>query len=85
MQRTTVAAVLTAALTAALITGCADPCDNAEPMYYNTQDQSYHYGSISGPLVPDSEVKAGCAADQQGDDVDVHKAPKAKTPTRKAK
>jgi len=84
MKRITATAVAAAALSAVLLTGCADPCDNAEPMHYNTQDQRYHYGSITGPLVPDSEVKAGCAADQQGLDVDTHKAPKrTKTKARK--
>lgn len=71
MQRITIAAIAAAALGTVLLTGCADPCTNTEPMYYNTEDGRYHYNNVGGPLVPDEDVKAGCAADQQPGEVDV--------------
>ena len=86
MKRVTTAAVAAAALSAVLLTGCADPCTNTEPMYYNTEDRRYHSENVGGPLVPDEDVKAGCAADQQGSEIDVdgkHKTKKSKPAKRK--
>lgn len=65
MGRTNITAVAAIALAGFLVTGCADPCTNIEPMFFNTEDERYHYRTVDGPLVPDADVKAGCAADQQ--------------------
>lgn len=90
MRRTIISAAATIAaiaLTGTVLTSCADPCTNIEPMFFNTEDERYHYGTVDGPLVPDADVKAGCAADQQRPaglvavDVDVD-APKGGTPPK---
>ena len=79
MQRITVAGIAAVALSAVLLTGCAEECPNTQPMYFNSEDGHYHYENVGGPLVPDNEVRAGCGADQQGDDADGHRI---KTPSK---
>lgn len=84
MQRITLTAVAAAALSAVLLTGCADkPCPDGQATYYNTEDGRYHYENVGGPLVPEGERNDGCASGQQEEAIDVDV--KVKKPSTRAR
>lgn len=83
MQRITAATIAAAALSAVLLTGCADKdsCDSDELVYYNVLQGNYHHGSVNGPLVTDADL--GCVVyppDFHDDDKRKVKKPSATKP-----